>query len=123
MAVKGNARRLFRLSSTVSGRRVEIVHTMLDGIIHFAVHHLLVDVGIRVVAQVETAFYGQSHHAISQERHLVARVGIDAHSHLILGRLLRGEPFKLLFVPTFASGKEGRRSNGSRTTELQELSS
>ena len=42
VSAEGDARAGFRLALTVDGRRVEIVHAMLDGIVYLAVNHLLV---------------------------------------------------------------------------------
>ena len=61
---------------------------MLDGIVHLSVNHLLVDGSFGMVALCSASFDGQSHHAVAQQRYLVAGVVVDAHGHLVLGRFL-----------------------------------
>ena len=54
---------------------------MLDGIIHQAVDSLLVYLLFILLAGYW--MMGQSHHAIAEERYLVARGGRGAHLHLV----------------------------------------
>ena len=59
VTAQGNACAVFRQSAAVGWRRVEIVQTVLDGVVHLAVDHLLVElVGI-------VGFRRQAHHAIA----------------------------------------------------------
>ena len=81
VATQRNARTGLRLALTVDGRRVEIVHAVLDGVVHLAVNHLL------VVVVLVFGLRRQAHHAIAQQRHLVVTGGVVAVGHLAHGRL------------------------------------
>ena len=61
---------------------------MFNSVVNLLVHHFLVDRCIRMVTLRTTAHHGQSHHTVTQQRHLVTRVVIHTHRHLILWRFL-----------------------------------
>ena len=63
VAMQGDARSALGEALTVSGRRVEIVHSVLNSIIHLTVNHLLVGFFLAVIA----GFHRQSHHSVSEE--------------------------------------------------------
>ena len=81
MALQGYARAALRLALTVDGTRVEVVQPVLQGVVHLAVDHVLVE----LVAVVHLR--RQSHHAVAEQRHLVARLGVRAVGHLAHGGL------------------------------------
>ena len=66
MTVKSDACRRLGVALTIGWRGVEIVHSMLDGIVYEAVHLLLVD-GVLALARRVARHGGQTHHAIAQE--------------------------------------------------------
>lgn len=80
MTAQCNTGRVFRPAPAIGGRRVEIVHSVGDGIVHQLVYHLLVYLLIPF-AGTATAYGGQAHHAEPQQRHLVARCRIRPVSH------------------------------------------
>ena len=63
---------------------------MLDGVINLLIDHLLVDLGVIVTAKGLAVGGGQAHHAISQDRHLLVRLGVLAVGHFAHRRLLGG---------------------------------
>ncbi len=76
MAAQGNARAGFRLALTIDGAGVEVIHAVLDGIVHLFVNHLLVEVCLIL------SLRRQTHHAIAKDGHLVASLRIGAIGHL-----------------------------------------
>ena len=77
------------LALAVGWRGVEVVHTVLDGIVHLLLHHLLVDdAGATLTLARVRVEGGQAHHAVAQQRHLLARLGIGAVGHFALGGLV-----------------------------------
>ena len=77
---------------------------MLKGVVNLLVDHLLVDVGIRMVAESAAAFYWKAHHAVAQDGDFVARVGIGAVGHFTL-TVEDARQGLGLFVARFAGGK------------------
>ena len=65
MTVQGNTRCLLRTSLTIGWRRVKIIHAMLNGIVHFPVHHLLINVSIGMITFRTAADHGKAHHTIT----------------------------------------------------------
>ena len=59
MAAQGDARAAFRLSLTIDGAGVEVVHAVFDGIVHLTIDHLLVKLVFIVHLR------RQAHHAIA----------------------------------------------------------
>ena len=81
MAAEGDARTTLRLTLTIHGRRIEIVHAMFDGIVNLLVDHILIE----LIAIVHLR--RQPHHAITQNRHFLLCLGVLAIGHLAYGRL------------------------------------
>ena len=73
-----NARCAFRTPFTISGRRIEIVDAVRDGVIDQRIDHLLVDLLVAAVGNGRPA-----HTTVPQQRHAVARSRISAVGHLI----------------------------------------
>ena len=65
MTFQGDARHILRIA--IGRCRVEVVHTVLQRIVHHLVHLLLAS--------------GQAHHAKAQQRHLVARMVVYTIGH------------------------------------------
>ena len=84
MACQGDARGAFRHALAVHRCGVEVIDAMFEGVVDLLVDHLLVDGGVGVVAEGAAALYGETHHAVAKERHLVVRVGVGAVGHLAL---------------------------------------
>ena len=80
MTAQRNTGGVFRPAPAIGGRRVEIVHSVGDGIVHQLVYHLLVYLLISF-AGTTAADRRQAHHAETQQRHLVARCRIRPVSH------------------------------------------
>ena len=59
MTLQGYTRAALRLSLTINGGGVEIIETMLDGVVHLFVDHLLIELAVVV------NFCRQAHHAIT----------------------------------------------------------
>ena len=70
MAAEGIAGEHLRLSAHVHRCRVEIVHAMLNGVIHQLVHLVLI---VR-----------QTHHAEAEQRHLLAGAVLYAVGHAVV---------------------------------------
>ena len=108
VAREGCAESLFAQSLAVEGRGVEQIEPMLQSVVHLLVHHILVDFALAVLAFADVVVFGrQSHHAIAQERHLVARGGADAVGHLADGRLLLTH-----LLAIFGAAHDSRNSHG-----------
>ena len=75
MAVQGDAGATLGETAGVGGGGVEIVHTVLDGIVHLLVDHLLVVFFL-------AGYLGQTHHAVAQERHFLLGLGVHTVGHL-----------------------------------------
>ena len=56
MAAEGNADGHFRLSAVIDGSRVKIIDAVGNGVVHFLIHHILVNL---------TVFLRQSHHTVA----------------------------------------------------------
>ena len=89
MPAQGDACSTFGLPLTVGGGGIEVVHAVVDGIVHQLVHHLLVYLLI-AFAGTASAHGGEAHHAEAQERHTVAGGRVDTVGHLPFRGLLRG---------------------------------
>lgn len=72
------------MSLAICGRRIEIIHSVFNGIVNKSVHSLLV----YLVFAFPCAFAGNcgsAHAAVAENGNLVACFGIDAVGHFILG--------------------------------------
>ena len=58
MTAEGNAGGHFRLSAVIDGSRIKIVDAVGDGVVHFLIHHILINLAV---------FLRQSHHTVAQE--------------------------------------------------------
>ena len=76
VTAQGVAHQHFRLPSHVDGCRVEIVHAVLDGIVHQLVHLVLI--------------VWQAHHAKAQQRNLLARAVLNPVGHAVLVLVVGG---------------------------------
>ena len=85
MTVQGGTCGCFRLTLTIDRTGVEIVHAVLQRIIDQTVDLLLVDLAFFIFFCVTNI--GQTHHTVTQQRHLFVAVGIGAVGHLALRRL------------------------------------
>ena len=80
MTAQGDTGGVFRLAPAIGGRRIEIIHSVGDGIVHQFVDHFLVYLLVPFTGTA-AADRGQAHHAETQQRHLVARCRISPVSH------------------------------------------
>ena len=87
MPTQGYACHFLRIALAVRGRGVEEVHAVRQRIIDHLVHRLLVDRRIGVFTFRAAGFYRQTHHAESEQRHLVACVWVRAVCHLAIYHL------------------------------------
>ncbi len=92
---QGDAGGVLAASLAVSRGGVEVVDAVLDGLVNQLVDHLLVDRRGRFAAGSPFRGLvfddGQAHHAVAQQRHLVAGLGVGAVGHLpFLGSQGRG---------------------------------
>ena len=90
MAAQGDARGMLAQAPAVGWRRVKVVHTVLDGIVHLFVDHLLVNLGIIISPEGLAVGRGQAHHAITQDGNLLFGLGVLAIGHFAHGRFLGG---------------------------------
>ena len=81
MTLQGDTCAAFRLSLTVNGGGIEIVQTVLDGVIHLFVDHILIELVVVVYLR------RQAHHAIAQEGYFLFGLGVLAVGHLTYRRL------------------------------------
>lgn len=119
VALESDARDALGLPLAVGRGGVEIVHPVRNGEIHQPVHRLLVDlVGIGSV----TAHGRPAHAAVSEQRNLLARPGIDAESHRI-GRNLSGSGGTVRCGTALrgAPGQCRRRYGGPGTEPFEKL--
>ena len=84
MSGEGDAGASFRVATGIDRGGVEVVHTMFKGVVDFLVDHLLVDLGVGVVAEGGSVDHRETHHAVAQQRDFVASVWVGAISHLAL---------------------------------------
>ena len=87
MASQGDACRFLRMTLAIDRRGIEVVDNMRQGIVHQFVDSILINGRIVVIEQCTGSHGWQTHHTKAQERHLIARVGIDAIGHLPFGHL------------------------------------
>ena len=117
MATQGDARSLLRHTLHIDRGSVEIVHAMLDGIVHEAVHLLLVDHILAIVSLL----HRPSHTAIAQEGNTIPRRGILSVGHLVGRHLAQGfrgrSRLTLGTTPVEGCGRSDRTS----THHLQEV--
>ena len=111
---------MLRESTTIGRAGIEVVQPVFNGVVHLIVNHLLVEVGILTL--LGTGKGGQSHHAISQQRHAVASLGIVAEGHLVFRRLylLLVFVFNGFLLLALAAGESGGSGYGSCPEEFQE---
>ena len=84
IAAEGDPHSMFRTSFAIGGRRVEVVHAVLDGIVGQPVDHLLVD----FVVALSCAAFGngrQAHASVAEDGNLVFCRRCRAVRHLIRG--------------------------------------
>ena len=122
MAAEGDACSLFGHAFEIHGGGIEVVDAVGDGIVDHLVDGLLVEFGVGVLAEVAAALDGQTHHAETQERHLLA-VGVGTVGHLVGRHLAGGVALGGNAVGVVASGSHrGSRHDGSGEA-FEELSS
>ena len=118
MTFQGDAGGSLRPALHVHGSRIEVVHTMPDGVVHQTVHLLLVD---HIPVFRRRRKHGPTHTSVSQYRHPVGRRRYGAVSHLALrhfdGTSVRG--------PVLFSRRASVESGGGRRRtyphDLQEI--
>ncbi len=107
--LQGDAQRFLALSAAVGWRRVEVVHTVLQGVVRQSVHLLLVD--NLIVWAVAHPLGRQSHPSVAQYAHLVARLGIRAIGHLVGWNGVRMVPHRIqvdiLGIVFLSAGSQG----------------
>ena len=81
MTLQGNTCAALRLSLTIDGGGIEIIKTVLNGVVHLFVDHLLIELAVVV------NFCRQAHHAITQDRYFLFGLGVLAVGHFAYGRL------------------------------------
>ena len=116
---QSNAQSLFGESLAVARRCVEIVHAMSNGIIHQAVHLVLVDVAFALLLLVVVE-HRQAHHAITKQRYRSVAVGHVTIGHLV-GRHFATVGRQLFCLLGATSGKRCRSDSRSCTHQLQEI--
>ncbi len=122
MTAEGDARGLLRHTLEVDRGGVEVVDTVLDGIVNHLIDEFLIEFGVGMFTQGAAAFDGQSHHAESKEGDLLT-VGVGAHGHLVGGHLAGGVALGLDGIGVVAAGgHRGTRHDGPGET-FEELSS
>ena len=117
MTAQRNARCAFRTPFTISGRRIEIVDAVRDGVIDQRIDHLLVDLLVAAVGNGRPA-----HTTVPQQRHAVARSRISAVGHLIGRNLaLRRAVARRRIALRTATGQRNRRNGRSRAESFQKF--
>ena len=117
MTAQRNARCAFRTPFTISGRRIEIVDAVRDGVIDQRIDHLLVDLLVAAVGNSRPA-----HTTVPQQRHAVARSRISAVGHLIGRNLaLRRAVTRRRIALRTATGQRNRRNGRSRAESFQKF--
>ena len=81
VAAQRDTRAAFRLSLTVDGTGVDIVQSVLQGVVNLTVNHLLVELLVII------GLRRQTHHAVAQQRHLLLGLRVHAVGHLTHRRL------------------------------------
>ena len=118
MTAQRNARCAFRTPFTISGRRIEIVDAVRDGVIDQRIDHLLVDLLVAAVGNGRPA-----HTTVPQQRHAVARSRISAVGHLIGRNLaLRRAVARRRIALRTATGRRNRRNGRSRARVFSGIS-
>ena len=118
VAAQGNARGMLTQALAISGRCIEVVHAMLDGIVNLLVDHLLVNLSIIVTAEGFAIGGRQAHHAVTQDGNLLVRLGILAIGHLAHRRFLRWR-FPVITCSTAHDGWRGS-CGGTQSQRLEE---
>ena len=94
---------------------------MFQRVVNLTVHHFLV-YGRNLASFLlgVASHHRQAHHAVTQDRHLLAGFGVGAVGHLALGRFLGGSGF---IVVALAGGEQCRCGHGSASEQFQKTSS